>query len=251
MANNNKDRITQSLTTRVTRRQMVKAGGLAALGLAFSKPIVETLYPKPVSAQVSPVGMPGGGGQDFSEVLPIPTQFATIDERFPTDAIFNDGFIKTGNDDFDMKLRGLIQFDVSPWIGGTLTMAKLFLTNVGHDTLPAGSPIPHTVHRMTDSWIGSPSGTLSPLADATWADHSVVSTDFTVDVTDPSTVVSTSFTEYSWDVISIVQLWLNGTPNHGFTLIGDETMMFLDTFVGDNGGVLPFPSARLEIAGTI
>lgn len=35
----------------VTRRQVIKAGGLAALGLVFSKPIIDTIRPTPIFAQ--------------------------------------------------------------------------------------------------------------------------------------------------------------------------------------------------------
>ena len=42
------------LTRRITRRQAVKAGGIAAVGLAFSKPIISSLHPPPAFAQVSP-----------------------------------------------------------------------------------------------------------------------------------------------------------------------------------------------------
>lgn len=41
-----KPKITKYLETRFTRRQAVKAGGLAAMGLVFSKPIIETIRPK-------------------------------------------------------------------------------------------------------------------------------------------------------------------------------------------------------------
>ena len=34
----------------VTRRQAIKAGGIAVVGLAFSKPLIETLMPKPAFA---------------------------------------------------------------------------------------------------------------------------------------------------------------------------------------------------------
>ena len=40
------------LTRRITRRQAVKAGGIAALGLAFSKPIISSLHPPSALAQV-------------------------------------------------------------------------------------------------------------------------------------------------------------------------------------------------------
>ena len=38
------------LKRRMTRRQVIKAGGLAALGLAFSKPIIDTIRPTPLFA---------------------------------------------------------------------------------------------------------------------------------------------------------------------------------------------------------
>ncbi|MCH8282461.1 MAG: hypothetical protein IIC96_17500 [Chloroflexi bacterium] len=42
----------QILKRRITRRQAVKAGGIAALGLAFSKPIISSLLPPSALAQV-------------------------------------------------------------------------------------------------------------------------------------------------------------------------------------------------------
>ena len=38
------------LEQRITRRAAIKAGGIAAVGLAFSKPIIETIHPKPIFA---------------------------------------------------------------------------------------------------------------------------------------------------------------------------------------------------------
>ena len=34
----------------LTRRQVIRAGGIAAVGLAFTKPLIETIYPKPAFA---------------------------------------------------------------------------------------------------------------------------------------------------------------------------------------------------------
>ena len=42
----------------ITRRTAIKAGGIAAVGLAFSKPIIETIHPRPAFAQLSPVTTP-------------------------------------------------------------------------------------------------------------------------------------------------------------------------------------------------
>ncbi|MFQ6029605.1 MAG: hypothetical protein ACE5Q6_19180 [Dehalococcoidia bacterium] len=47
------------LERRVSRRDAIKTGGLAALGLAFSKPAIETIYPRPTFAQMSPVSPSG------------------------------------------------------------------------------------------------------------------------------------------------------------------------------------------------
>ena len=42
------------LERRITRRSAIKAGGIAAVGLAFSKPIIETIHPPTAFAQSSP-----------------------------------------------------------------------------------------------------------------------------------------------------------------------------------------------------
>ena len=44
------------LRRRISRRTAIKAGGVAAVGLAFSKPVIETIYPRPAFAQMSPIG---------------------------------------------------------------------------------------------------------------------------------------------------------------------------------------------------
>ncbi|MCI0887593.1 MAG: hypothetical protein J4N30_05240 [Chloroflexi bacterium] len=43
---------------RITRRQALRAGGVAALGLAFVKPLVETIAPPPVHAAISAIATP-------------------------------------------------------------------------------------------------------------------------------------------------------------------------------------------------
>ena len=58
---NNNDTIKRYLNRPITRRQAIKVGGLAALGLAFSKPIIDTIRPTPIFAH----GYGGdGGGSD-------------------------------------------------------------------------------------------------------------------------------------------------------------------------------------------
>ena len=46
------------LGRRISRRSTIKAGGIAALGLAFGKPVIQTLHPRPAFAQLSPVADP-------------------------------------------------------------------------------------------------------------------------------------------------------------------------------------------------
>ncbi|MCI0822716.1 MAG: hypothetical protein J4N34_04725, partial [Chloroflexi bacterium] len=43
---------------RITRRQALRAGGVAALGLAFVKPLVQTIAPPPVHAAISAIATP-------------------------------------------------------------------------------------------------------------------------------------------------------------------------------------------------
>lgn len=51
-----------ALNRHITRREAIKASGIAALGLAFSKPIIETIYPKPAFANYPGDGDGNGGG---------------------------------------------------------------------------------------------------------------------------------------------------------------------------------------------
>ena len=44
------------LEKRISRRDALKAGGITALGLAFSRPVIQTIHPRPASANLSPVG---------------------------------------------------------------------------------------------------------------------------------------------------------------------------------------------------
>ena len=40
----------KNLERRINRRQAIKTGGLVAIGLVFSKPLINTIYPKPAFA---------------------------------------------------------------------------------------------------------------------------------------------------------------------------------------------------------
>lgn len=50
MNEQNNNKIEGYLRRKITRRQAIKVGGLAALGLAFSKPIIDTIRPTPLFA---------------------------------------------------------------------------------------------------------------------------------------------------------------------------------------------------------
>ena len=54
-------RLEQSLKRGITRRRAIKVAGIAALGLTFSKPAIETFYPKPAFANYVSIDDSGGG----------------------------------------------------------------------------------------------------------------------------------------------------------------------------------------------
>ena len=56
------------LTRSISRRNAIKAGGIVALGLAFSKPIISSLHPPPAYAQALSAG-PGPGPPYWSLAL--------------------------------------------------------------------------------------------------------------------------------------------------------------------------------------
>ena len=88
------------LRRKITRRQAIKAGGLAALGLAFSKPIIDTIRPTPLFAQY---GGNGGGG-DFSGCTPGRWKNKLGD--WPTPDLVPDGANPT-------KVKDAFKFDVA------------------------------------------------------------------------------------------------------------------------------------------
>ena len=79
---NNQERAIKYLNRAVTRRQAIKAGGIAAVGLAFSKPLIETIMPKPAFAQYvrligcTPGFWQGGRGRQLWDVLNDPDWIA-------------------------------------------------------------------------------------------------------------------------------------------------------------------------------
>ena len=161
------------LHSRLTRRQVIKAGGVAALGLAFSKPIVETLRPKPASANVSfiPGGSPGpSAGTPFTLTLAA-TQMARIardtpDPNIPPVAPFADqalgsnilGVIRDFPDSLDPTDRigrSVFYFDITPIVSGSnissATLSMVCFLNVGnansitvHNIVAPSLPAPYT-----------------------------------------------------------------------------------------------------------
>lgn len=87
------------LSQGLTRRQLIKAGGIAAVGLAFTKPLIDTIYPKPAFAGYIP-REPGSEGctpgywknhvgdwigyapaTAITSVFAIPANFSNIDDN--------------------------------------------------------------------------------------------------------------------------------------------------------------------------
>lgn len=63
---------TRYLSSKISRRQAIKAGGLAALGLAFSKPIVSTIMPTPAFANYATSGCTPGFWKNHHSSWPSP-----------------------------------------------------------------------------------------------------------------------------------------------------------------------------------
>lgn len=82
---NNQDKAANYLSRPFTRRQAIKAGGIAAVGLAFSKPLIETIYPKPAFANyvsIKPGCSPGFWKNDadkWGAKQWLPTGYSPID----------------------------------------------------------------------------------------------------------------------------------------------------------------------------
>ena len=85
----NEKHVEQYLKHLITRRQAIKAGGLTALGLAFSKPVIKTIYPNALfassygggSSAPSPGGGSGGGGGPIIMWMQIKKLLADRDLR--------------------------------------------------------------------------------------------------------------------------------------------------------------------------
>lgn len=64
--------VNQYLTSKISRRQAIKVGGLAALGLAFSKPIISTIAPTPAFANYVGKGCTPGFWKNHTSTWPPP-----------------------------------------------------------------------------------------------------------------------------------------------------------------------------------
>jgi len=70
----NQEQHPQSLIQRrVSRRAALKAGGIAAVGLAFSKPLIQTIYPQPAFAQLS--GTSNANSVSSPNITPGPAKY--------------------------------------------------------------------------------------------------------------------------------------------------------------------------------
>ena len=69
---------------RVSRRTAIKVGGIAALGLAFSKPVIETVYAKTAFSQLSPAPTNTPPSPTTTNTPPPPTPTNTPVPPTPT-----------------------------------------------------------------------------------------------------------------------------------------------------------------------
>ena len=76
---NNQEKTIKYLNRAITRRQAIRAGGIAVVGLAFSKPLIETILPKPAFANYIAQSTPTPGPTPTPQPGP-PCVFLIIDE---------------------------------------------------------------------------------------------------------------------------------------------------------------------------
>ena len=248
------------MNSRLTRRQVIKAGGVAALGLAFSRPIVDTLRPKPVSANVS---FDAGGGINpsvnatpFAITLPA-NRSARIRRETPdpntpptppfADQVlslstlamivdFDDGIV--GGDRVNRTGRSVLHFDISPIVPGSIISSALLtmVCSVGladaslisaHNILPPSSPA--TYSGPFPSWSASTlrwNNQLPP--DGTGGFSPSLDHETTVQAWGVSAPAGTSFSilgDLTFDLTLLVQDWVSGARlNNGVLMkAGDES----------------------------
>ena len=74
-------KVGETLRQPITRRQAIRVGGLAALGLVFSKPLIETIRPKPAFAQYVSQP-PSGGAPPVGALMGVCVSSGTLDYIF-------------------------------------------------------------------------------------------------------------------------------------------------------------------------
>lgn len=79
--------MTEQTKQKISRRDVLKAGGVLAVGLAYNKPIVEMIQAKPAFAQYGG----GGGGQPSIEITDIDMSSPVCDANGMTFQICNGG----------------------------------------------------------------------------------------------------------------------------------------------------------------
>lgn len=242
------------LHSRITRRQAIKAGGVAALGLAFSKPIVDTLRPRPVSANVSfgtggnPVPPPApftltlqvGSASRIRRETPDPNVSPTLpfaDQVLSPSvlAILRD--FSDANDPIDRIGRSLLYFDIAPVVpGSAISSALLTMVCVGglsfaplttaHNILTPTNPPSYA--GPIPSWNGTSVRWNSQSApDGTGAFTPSIDHDSAVEASGVSAPAGTSYSffgDLTFDLTTLVQDWVSGARvNNGVLLkLGNE-----------------------------
>lgn len=223
------------LSRYITRRQAIKASGLAAIGFVFSKPLIDTLRPTPIFAQQydEPTNENGDNNIDpieeevvltprvVDEEGVVPGKDATIAENQPDS---QPGILAIVGPLGTQAHRGLVEFQLPGTIppGPSVISAILRLFLIQN----SGGPIDVGVHKVTDAWDRD---TVS------WVNQpSIVSS-----AEDTISVGAASEVFYEWDIAPLVRDWVDEVAaNYGVMIkAADESGVFSKFFCGNSGGI--------------
>ena len=127
----------------------------------------------------------------------------------------------------------LIKFDLTPYIGQTITSAKINLYQFSH--APDGTPTPSKLYAITENWD-----------ETTWSTSSNV-THGTTEYTAPNFTSTLGW--YEIDITNLVNEWLNANiENNGLVIIGNSGTKFAKLYSKDATDQSKHPF--LEIEGT-
>lgn len=143
----------------------------------------------------------------------------------------------SGNSGGNDLRRGLIRFDVSEIPAGSTVVSATLRMQIVWRPQSAAYPVTTNLHRCTEDWgestSNSPGGAGVPAApgDATWTDRFHPDVEWTTPggdfVADPSSEVSVVAPgPYFFEgegIAADIQAWIDGAPNFGWVLIGDES----------------------------